>query len=114
MSSKHTYKSIQDLLRAVLDEHPEAKNNYNEMVLRVWRACGATIPDSLINYTRWHCPSPETISRAHRDLKNVSKIVSTPEGSKLTYPYRPDPDVLAARKSRQIEMTDMFRNQVKP
>lgn len=109
MSKTYTYKSIQDLLKAVLDESPEAKNNYNEMVLRVWRACGAKVPEALITYTKWHCPSPETISRAHRDLKNESKMVQTPEGSKLTYPYRPDPDVLAARKSQQIEMTNMFK-----
>jgi len=109
MSKKRTYKSIQELVRAVLDAHPEAKNNYNEMVLRTWRACGAKVPDQLINYAKWHCPSPETVSRVHRELKKESKIIQTPEGSKLVYPYRPDPDVLAARKSRQIAMTEMFR-----
>ena len=108
---KERFKRTKDLLRAVLDESPEANNNYNEMVLKTWRACGAKIPDSLINYVKWHCPSPETISRSHRDLKNESKIISVPEGSKLTYPYRPDPDILASRKAKQISMIKMFRKQ---
>ena len=106
---KERFEKTKDLVRAVLDESPEAKNNYNEMVLKTWRACGAKVSDSLINYVKWHCPSPETISRSHRDLKLESKVTSTPEGSKLTYPYRPDADILASRKAKQIGMTKMFR-----
>lgn len=100
--------NTEELVQAILDEHNNAKNNYNELVLRTWRACGAKIPDHLINYVKWHCPSPETISRVHRTLKNKPKIVKGKNGSKLTYPYKPDPEVLASRKAKQMRMTKMF------
>jgi len=101
-----------ELVKAIIDECPDSKNNYNELVLRTWRACGAKFPDSLINFVRWHCPSPETISRAHRRIKHDSKLVKYPDGSmKVEFPYRPDPKVLADRKAKQISMTNLFKEE---
>ena len=89
------FKQAEPLIRKILSEHLETRNDDKELILKVWQAQGLTLSSYQQKlFKRIH--SPETIRRTRQKLQSGGEFLASK-------------DTIEKRKEKQEEFHGMFK-----